>query len=206
MSSRKLKFWTDMDVNWNLPGCKKCVFLFSYVAVYPSRRNFNQKKEYTYTTMHWHHNAVSSLCFTPEGTRMWLFPPFQSDLVISIRNLLNITFIYPSFKKIFLLGTNLLSGGVESVLVQWRYKQESERDFLPRLGSAITHIAVSPDGTLFCTSHSDNSKTPSRCNTVLRNDAIVVMENLDKSWHLLIGYFQAWKSYGNVLYSFTCAF
>lgn len=82
-------------------------------------RNFNQKKEYTYTTMHWHHNAVSSLCFTPEGT-------------------------------------NLLSGGVESVLVQWRYKQESERDFLPRLGSAITHIAVSPDGTLFCTSHSDN--------------------------------------------------
>ncbi|TNN48135.1 WD repeat-containing protein 75 [Liparis tanakae] len=68
-------------------------------------RNFNQKKEYTYTTMHWHHNAVSSLCFTPEGT-------------------------------------NLLSGGVESVLVQWRYKQESERDFLPRLGSAITHIAL----------------------------------------------------------------
>uniref|UniRef100_A0A8C2XQ51 WD repeat domain 75 n=1 Tax=Cyclopterus lumpus TaxID=8103 RepID=A0A8C2XQ51_CYCLU len=56
-------------------------------------------------------------------------------------------------------GTNLLSGGLESVLVQWRYNQESERDFLPRLGSAITHIAVSPDGTLFCTSHSDNKIT-----------------------------------------------
>ncbi|KAL3056785.1 hypothetical protein OYC64_019297 [Pagothenia borchgrevinki] len=85
-------------------------------------RNFNHKKEYTYSTLHWHHSAVSSLCFTPEGT-------------------------------------NLLSGGLESVLVQWRYNQESQRDFLPRLGSAITHIAVSPDGALFCTSHSDNKIT-----------------------------------------------
>ncbi|KAK5921440.1 hypothetical protein CgunFtcFv8_025146 [Champsocephalus gunnari] len=85
-------------------------------------RNFSHKKEYTYSTLHWHHSAVSSLCFTPEGT-------------------------------------NLLSGGLESVLVQWRYNQESQRDFLPRLGSAITHIAVSPDGALFCTSHSDNKIT-----------------------------------------------
>uniref|UniRef100_A0AAX7UP54 WD repeat-containing protein 75 second beta-propeller domain-containing protein n=1 Tax=Astatotilapia calliptera TaxID=8154 RepID=A0AAX7UP54_ASTCA len=85
-------------------------------------RNFNHKKEYTYSTLHWHHSTVSSLCFTPEGT-------------------------------------NLLSGGVESVLVQWRYNQESERDFLPRLGGAITHITVSPDGSLFCTSHSDNKIT-----------------------------------------------
>ncbi|XP_068429252.1 WD repeat-containing protein 75 [Clinocottus analis] len=82
-------------------------------------RNFNHRKEYTYSTQHWHHNAVSAMCFTPEGT-------------------------------------NLLSGGFESVLVQWRYNQESQRDFLPRLGSAIKHIAVSPDGALFCTSHSDN--------------------------------------------------
>lgn len=57
----------------------------------------------------------------------------------------------------FCAGTNLLSGGIESVLVQWKY-QENQRDFLPRLGGAITHIAVSPDGALFCTSHSDNSK------------------------------------------------
>ncbi|KAI3355910.1 hypothetical protein L3Q82_004457 [Scortum barcoo] len=85
-------------------------------------RNFNHKKEYTYSTLHWHHSAVSSLCFTPEGT-------------------------------------NLLSGGLESVLVQWRYNQESQRDFLPRLGAAITHIAISPDGALFCTSHSDNKIT-----------------------------------------------
>ncbi|XP_042282895.1 WD repeat-containing protein 75 [Thunnus maccoyii] len=85
-------------------------------------RNFNHKKEYTYSTLHWHHSAVSSLRFTPEGT-------------------------------------NLLSGGVESVLVQWRYNQESQRDFLPRLGATITHIAVSPDGALFCTSHADNKIT-----------------------------------------------
>uniref|UniRef100_A0A3Q2YKB1 WD repeat domain 75 n=1 Tax=Hippocampus comes TaxID=109280 RepID=A0A3Q2YKB1_HIPCM len=85
-------------------------------------RNFNHKKEYTYLTLHWHHNAVSSLCFTPEGT-------------------------------------NLLSGGVESVLVQWKYGQESQRDFLPRLGATITHVTVSPDGALFCTSHADNKIT-----------------------------------------------
>ncbi|KAM4731404.1 WD repeat-containing protein 75 [Anableps anableps] len=85
-------------------------------------RNFDQKREYTYATLHWHHGAVAALRFTPEGT-------------------------------------NLLSGGVESVLVQWRYQQESQRDFLPRLGAAITHVAVSPDGTLFCTSHSDNKIT-----------------------------------------------
>ncbi|XP_061923642.1 WD repeat-containing protein 75 [Entelurus aequoreus] len=84
-------------------------------------RNFNQK-EYTCSTLHWHHSAVNSLCFTPEGT-------------------------------------NLLSGGVESVLVQWQYGQESQRDFLPRLGGAITHVTVSPDGSLFCTSHADNKIT-----------------------------------------------
>ncbi|KAM4561754.1 WD repeat-containing protein 75 [Fundulus diaphanus] len=85
-------------------------------------RNFSHRKEYTYSTLHWHHGAVASLRFTPEGS-------------------------------------NLLSGGLESVLVQWRYEQESQRDFLPRLGAAITHIAVSPDGSLFCTSHSDNKIT-----------------------------------------------
>lgn len=46
---------------------------------------------------------------------------------------------------------------MESVLVQWKY-QENQRDFLPRLGAAITHVTVSPDGALFCTSHGDNSK------------------------------------------------
>ncbi|KAI1884865.1 hypothetical protein AGOR_G00214270 [Albula goreensis] len=84
-------------------------------------RNFNQRKEYTYSTHHWHHDAVSALSFTPEGM-------------------------------------SLLSGGIESVLVLWRYGTES-KDFLPRLGSAIEHISVSPDGTLYCTSHRNNKIT-----------------------------------------------
>ncbi|XP_078084674.1 WD repeat-containing protein 75 [Mustelus asterias] len=56
-------------------------------------------------------------------------------------------------------GTNLLSGGIETVLVQWRYGSETKKDFLPRLGAAIEHIAASPDGALYCTSHSDNKLT-----------------------------------------------
>ncbi|XP_078408023.1 WD repeat-containing protein 75 [Cetorhinus maximus] len=56
-------------------------------------------------------------------------------------------------------GTSLLSGGVESVLVQWRYGSETKKDFLPRLGGAIEHIEASPDGVLCCTSHSDNKIT-----------------------------------------------
>ncbi|KAK7154465.1 hypothetical protein R3I94_007709 [Phoxinus phoxinus] len=85
-------------------------------------RNFNHKKEYTYSTLHWHHNAVNTLCFTPEGT-------------------------------------NLLSGGIESVLVQWQCGAGSKKDVLPRLGGSILHVSASPDGQLFCVSHSDNKIT-----------------------------------------------
>ncbi|XP_006636732.2 WD repeat-containing protein 75 [Lepisosteus oculatus] len=85
-------------------------------------RNFNQKKEYTYSTQHWHHNIVKDLSFTPAGT-------------------------------------NMLSGGIESVLVQWRYGEETRKDFLPRLGAAIEYVCASPDGVLYCTSHSDNKIT-----------------------------------------------
>ncbi|XP_051762767.1 WD repeat-containing protein 75 [Ctenopharyngodon idella] len=85
-------------------------------------RNFHQKKEYTYSTLHWHHNAVNTLCFTPEGT-------------------------------------NLLSGGIESVLVQWQYGANNKKEFLPRLGGSILHVSASSDGQLFCTSHSDNKIT-----------------------------------------------
>ncbi|KAL7991567.1 hypothetical protein Chor_015823 [Crotalus horridus] len=84
------------------------------------RRNFNHKREYTFSTMHWHHNEVIDLAFSVEGT-------------------------------------SLLSGGIESVLVQWRDGSDAKKEFLPRLGATIQHISVSPDGTLLCTSHSDNS-------------------------------------------------
>ncbi|KAH0621575.1 hypothetical protein JD844_023033 [Phrynosoma platyrhinos] len=82
-------------------------------------RNFNHRREYTFSTMHWHHDEVVDLAFSVEGT-------------------------------------SLLSGGIESVLVQWRDGSDAKKEFLPRLGSTIQHIAVSPDGTFLCTSHSDN--------------------------------------------------
>ncbi|XP_060224311.1 WD repeat-containing protein 75 [Meriones unguiculatus] len=65
-------------------------------------------------------------------------------------------------------GTSLLSGGRECVLVEWRDGSEKNKEFLPRLGSTIEHISISPAGDLFCTSHSDNK-------------IIVIHRNLDVS-------------------------
>ncbi|NXK46566.1 WDR75 protein, partial [Chauna torquata] len=85
-------------------------------------RNFHHNKEYTFSTLHWHHDIVMDLAFSIEGT-------------------------------------SLLSGGVESVLVQWHNGSDCKKDFLPRLGSAIEYISISSDGTLYCTSHTDNRIT-----------------------------------------------
>uniref|UniRef100_A0A669QIP0 WD repeat domain 75 n=1 Tax=Phasianus colchicus TaxID=9054 RepID=A0A669QIP0_PHACC len=85
-------------------------------------RNFNHKKEYTFSTLHWHHDKVLDLAFSVEGT-------------------------------------SLLSGGVESVLVQWHSGSDCKKDFLPRLGSAIEYVSISSDGTFYCTSHTDNRIT-----------------------------------------------
>ncbi|XP_063286207.1 WD repeat-containing protein 75 isoform X1 [Pelobates fuscus] len=97
-------------------------------------RNFNHKQEYTYTSLHWHHDAVMDLAFSAQGTK-------------------------------------LLSGGIESVLVQWPFGSESNREYLPRLGAAIEHISTSPDGSLLCTSHVDNKI--SIINASLRVSAII---------------------------------
>uniref|UniRef100_A0AAY4EGS2 WD repeat-containing protein 75 second beta-propeller domain-containing protein n=1 Tax=Denticeps clupeoides TaxID=299321 RepID=A0AAY4EGS2_9TELE len=111
-------------------------------------RNFNQKKEYTYTTLHWHHSVVNTLCFTPEGT-------------------------------------TLLSGGIESVLVQWQYDRNSKY-ILPRLGGSITHISVSADGSLFTTSHSDNKITVIQSN--LKVSAVIqgLVKGESGSWPYLV--------------------
>uniref|UniRef100_A0A8C3PQT1 WD repeat domain 75 n=1 Tax=Calidris pygmaea TaxID=425635 RepID=A0A8C3PQT1_9CHAR len=85
-------------------------------------RNFCHKKEYTFSTLHWHHDTVMDLAFSVEGTC-------------------------------------LLSGGVESVLVLWRNESDCQKDFLPRLGSAIEYISMASDGALCCTLHSDNRIT-----------------------------------------------
>ncbi|XP_074856825.1 WD repeat-containing protein 75 isoform X2 [Carettochelys insculpta] len=97
-------------------------------------RNFNHKREYTFSTLHWHHDVVMDVAFSVEGN-------------------------------------SLLSGGVESVLVQWRDGSDCKKEFLPRLGSTIEHISVSPDGTFYCTSHTDNKITIVHSN--LRVSAVI---------------------------------
>lgn len=80
-------------------------------------------------------------------------------------------------------GTSLLSGGQECVLVEWRDGSEKNKEFLPRLGSAIEHISVSPAGDLFCTSHSDNKIT-----VIHRNlDASAVIQGLVKDRSISTG-------------------
>ncbi|KAF9923543.1 WD repeat-containing protein 75 [Linnemannia zychae] len=53
-------------------------------------------------------------------------------------------------------GTYLLSGGEESVLVIWQIGT-GHRQFLPRLGSEIKHITISPDDAFYAIGHLDNS-------------------------------------------------
>uniref|UniRef100_A0A8C9Q9T0 WD repeat domain 75 n=1 Tax=Spermophilus dauricus TaxID=99837 RepID=A0A8C9Q9T0_SPEDA len=80
-------------------------------------------------------------------------------------------------------GTSLLSGGRECVLVEWRDAAEKNKEFLPRLGSTIEHISVSPAGDLFCTSHSDN-----KIIVIHRNlDASAVIQGLVKDRSIFTG-------------------
>ncbi|XP_072179369.1 WD repeat-containing protein 75-like [Diadema setosum] len=53
-------------------------------------------------------------------------------------------------------GTYLFSGGHECVLVRWQYNSK-HRDFLPRLGASITHVACSPDGLMRALALNNNS-------------------------------------------------
>lgn len=53
-------------------------------------------------------------------------------------------------------GAYLLSGGEEAVLVSWQLGT-GNKHFVPRLGSTIKHISISPDGNLVALSCADNS-------------------------------------------------
>ncbi|XP_032493199.1 WD repeat-containing protein 75 isoform X1 [Phocoena sinus] len=80
-------------------------------------------------------------------------------------------------------GSSLLSGGRESVLVEWREAAEKNKEFLPRLGATIEHISVSPAGDLFCTSHSDNKMI-----IIHRNlEASAVIQGLVKDRNIFTG-------------------
>ncbi|KAI8816204.1 WD40-repeat-containing domain protein [Fimicolochytrium jonesii] len=53
-------------------------------------------------------------------------------------------------------GEYLLSGGNEAVLVIWQLNTR-DKQFLPRLGSAIRTVAVSADQSVYAVTHTDNS-------------------------------------------------
>lgn len=61
------------------------------------------------------------------------------------------------FVSLALTGTYLFSGGHECTLVQWQYNSK-HKDFMPRLGNAITHIACAPNGQLRALSLRNNCK------------------------------------------------
>ncbi|XP_031551776.1 WD repeat-containing protein 75-like [Actinia tenebrosa] len=52
-------------------------------------------------------------------------------------------------------GSYMISGGQEAVLVLWQYSSNS-RQFLPRMGSPIKHVACSHDDSVIAVSHEDN--------------------------------------------------
>jgi len=56
---------------------------------------------------------------------------------------------------VFFLGSYLLSGGHECVLVKW-HVESKYRDFLPRLGAPISHVTCAKDNHLYATGHRDN--------------------------------------------------
>ncbi len=57
----------------------------------------------------------------------------------------------------FILGSYLLSGGLEATLVTWQLETLT-KDFTPRLGSPIQHLSVSEDDALAVISLSNNGK------------------------------------------------
>ena len=55
------------------------------------------------------------------------------------------------------LGSYLLSGGYECVLVKWMTETTLKKpDTLPRLSAPIVHISCSPDNQLYAVSYIDN--------------------------------------------------
>ena len=65
----------------------------------------------------------------------------------------------------FIVGSNMLSGGQEGVLVMWQYKTHHQ-EFLPRLGAPINHLAVSPDDSLTAVSQNENGMLAQKKNEV----------------------------------------
>jgi NET1-associated nuclear protein 1 (U3 small nucleolar RNA-associated protein 17) len=74
----------------------------------------------------------------------WYIPSQVITLTLFIRQLINT------------LGTYIVSGGLETVLVLWQL-ETGYKQFLPHMGAAIKNIVVSPLGSTYAVSLSDNS-------------------------------------------------
>ncbi|OQV23308.1 WD repeat-containing protein 75 [Hypsibius exemplaris] len=111
--------------------------IFTCVAIHPKERCiatgdsqgriflwrcFEDTKQVTKSTLHWHSSAVLDLAFSAEGSYLW-------------------------------------SGGHESTLVQWSLNHTDHKDFLPRMGAAIVHLALSYDNNTILVSHADSVVT-----------------------------------------------
>lgn len=53
-------------------------------------------------------------------------------------------------------GSNLYSGGMEAVLVQWHLHQSNLKKFLPRVNESICHVTVSSGNQKIAMSTRDN--------------------------------------------------
>lgn len=54
-------------------------------------------------------------------------------------------------------GSYLLSGGHECVLVKWHH-DTGYKDYMPRLGAPLNHIACSSDNLMYATCYDDNGE------------------------------------------------
>ena len=80
-----------------------------------------------------------------------------SQLMVNLRSVrLCINTLEMLFQILWhMLGTFLVSGGAENVLVRWRLEDET-KEFIPRMGSPIVHITVAPDNAFIAVAHELN--------------------------------------------------
>ena len=128
------------------------------------------------TVLHWHAHTVADLCFTSDGRYLSspspLFPfPFSPPLSLSLSPSPSLSLSLPSLSlpspyplspsvppPSLSIGTYLLSGGEECVLVVWQLASQRSH-YRPRLGAQITRVACSPEDKSFAVSLQNNSNT-----------------------------------------------
>ena len=113
--------------------------------------------------LRWHALMACDVTFTTAGE---LYNTIRTKLRAHCVHVVDFTLRFNSAISTFncaffvraAVGSYLLSGGLECVLVKWTYS-DSTRDTKPRLGAPLCGVTVSPDGTLYATCHQDNCKS-----------------------------------------------